>query len=72
MYARDGFAAPGAVFRLTESDLVTKLEKLVHFYQSDFDIRESSGIHQFFLRSDIPPEQLLRDHYLQAHEEIAA
>jgi hypothetical protein len=72
MYARDGFAAPGAVFRLTESDLIAKLEKLVHIYQSDFDIRESSGIHQFFLRSEIEPEQLLKDHYLEAQEEIAA
>jgi hypothetical protein len=72
MYARDGYAAPGAVFRLTESDLVAKLEKLIHCYQSDFDIRESAGIHQIFQRSDIEPMQLLADHYQEARKGVAA
>ena len=72
MYARDGYAAPGAVFRLTESDLVAKLEELIHCYQSDFDIRESAGIHQIFQRSDIRPIQLLVDHYQEARKGAAA
>ena len=31
MYAKGDFPAPGAVFRLTENSLITKLEKLIHF-----------------------------------------
>lgn len=72
MYARDGYAAPGAVFRLTESDLVAKLEKLINIYHTDFAIRESAGMHQFFQLSSIEPKQLLIDHFNEAREGVAA
>jgi hypothetical protein len=72
MYPRDGYPAPGAVFRLTENDLIAKLERLVYAYQADFDIRESSGIHQFFQKSDIDPIKLLEDHYHEARQGVAA
>jgi hypothetical protein len=51
---------------------VAKLEKLIHCYQADFDIRESAGIHQIFQRSDIRPMQLLADHYQEARKGAAA
>lgn len=72
MYARDGHPAPGAVFRLTENDLVAKMESLVHLYQAHFDIRESAGIHQFFMKGEVDPIRLLNDHYAETRQGVAA
>lgn len=63
MYVRDSFCAPGAVFRLTESALITKLEQLVESYPKQFAIRDTAGIHQFFVLQTLDPLELLKAHY---------
>ena len=65
MYSRDNFAAPGAVFRLTENDLITKLERLVNFMPDIMEIRETAGIHQLYVKQEISPEKYLDKHYQQ-------
>lgn len=63
MYVRDNFCAPGAVFRLSESGLITKLEQLVECYPEQFAIRDTAGIHQFFALQKIKPLDLLKAYY---------
>jgi len=53
MYSKYGDIAPGIVFRLTENDLISKLEKLVHYLPGAFEIRETAGIHQLYRLEDI-------------------
>lgn len=72
MYSRDNYPAPGAVFRLTEIDLLTKLEKLVEYIPGAFQINETAGIHQLFQLQAIEPIEFLERHYGTTEEEVAA
>jgi Protein of unknown function (DUF4007) len=72
MYSREGWIAPGTVFRLTEAALLTKLERLVRVLPGTLEMREVAGIHQLYLLSALNPVDLLRDHYSLARREEAA
>ena len=63
MYSKSGDIAPGLVFRLTENDLISKLEKLVHYIPGVFDIRETAGIHQLYRLKELPAIDFLHKHY---------
>ncbi len=63
MYSKSGDIAPGIVFRLTENDLISKLEKLVHYIPGKFEIRETAGIHQLYRLKDSQPIEFLNKHY---------
>lgn len=64
MYSKQGYAAPGSVFRLAESDFIRKIELLAQAYPKVFDIRESSGIHQLFvLDAEHEPLDFVRHYY---------
>ncbi|VAW65878.1 hypothetical protein MNBD_GAMMA11-3452 [hydrothermal vent metagenome] len=63
MYSRDDFASPGSIFRLTETDLITKLELMVDYIPDYFDIRETSGIHQLYQLNKIEPFQYINKYY---------
>ena len=64
MYGQKYGVALGSLFRLTESDLIAKLEHLIKKYPTVFQINETAGINQLY-RSDshITSIQFLRDHY---------
>ncbi|AOE49510.1 DUF4007 family protein [Kangiella sediminilitoris] len=73
MYAKDDFAAPGAIFRLTENALVTKLEQLVNYLPGKLTIRETAGIHQLYILDDkIKPVNYLSKHYKDSIKGVAA
>ena len=72
MYSRDDYSAPGAIFRLTENDLITKLERLVDYIPNVFDIRETAGIHQLYLVNHCSPQDFLVAHYANSAGELAA
>ena len=72
MYAKGSYPAPGAVFRLTENALITKLEKLIHQMPGIFEIRETAGIHQLYLLEKIDPMVFLQFHYQDQLQEGAA
>ena len=72
MYSRDDFPAPGAVFRVTEVDFVTKLEKLVDYLPGVYEINETAGIHQVFRVKRIDPMEYIERHYLSAVQGEAA
>jgi len=72
MYAKSGYPAPGAVFRLTENAMITKLEKLIHQMPGIFEIRETAGIHQIYLLEKVDPMVFLQFHYQgQLQENVA-
>lgn len=72
MYSKEGIASPGAVFRLTENALITKLEKLMHEIPGVFEIRETAGIHQCYLLEKVDPAVFIRFHYSSETQEVAA
>ncbi|WP_260291225.1 DUF4007 family protein [Sedimenticola hydrogenitrophicus] len=73
MYSKAGHPSPGAIFRLTENALLTKLEKLVTAIPGIFEVRESAGIHQVYLLGDgIDPMGYLAYHYQGEYKEMVA
>jgi len=72
MYSRDGWIAPGTVFRLTEAALLTQLERLVREFPGKLEMRESAGVHQLFLLSQLDPIDLVKAHYSQNRNAEAA
>ncbi len=72
MYCRNDYAAPGSIFRLTETDLITKLEKMISYIPGAFAIRETAGIHQLYQTSTIDPFDYLHKHYETTAKGIAA
>lgn len=73
MYSRDGYVAPGLLFRLTENGLLTKLEQLIHEIPGVFKIADTAGIHQLYLLKEFDPFKFLEKHYnaLQQQAEAA-
>lgn len=63
IYSKNQAIAVGAVFRLTENDLVAKLESLVKKYPAHYQIRESAGNRQLFRTQEIQSLQFLKDYY---------
>jgi len=72
MYSKDNYPAIGSVFRLTENDLVAKLEKLVGFIPNIFDIRDTAGQHQLYMSKNIDPIEFVKQHYENSSKGIAA
>jgi hypothetical protein len=64
MYGQKYGVALGSLFRLTESALIAKLERLIKKYPTVFQINETAGINQLYRGdSNITSIQFLRDHY---------
>lgn len=75
LQSTDGYVSPGTIFRLTEAGLMSKLEELEKAYPRIFDLRETAGLRQLFLRQEIPAIELLESYYQQGSRvapEIAA
>lgn len=72
MYSRDNFPTLGSTFRLTETDLITKLERLINYIPGVFEIRDTAGLHQLYRVSDIDPIKYLKTHYENDFNEKAA
>lgn len=65
IYGSGEQASIAAVFRLTESDFMTKLELLQHAYPEAFTINETAGISQLYLgqKEYLEPFMFLNAHY---------
>jgi len=72
MYSKDGYPSPGAVFRLTENALITKLERMMHEVPGLFEMRETAGIHQVYLLEKVEPNRFLERHYESQAQGVAA
>lgn len=63
IYSKNQAIAVGAVFRLTENDLVAKLESLAKKYPDYYQIRETAGNRQLFRLQAMQSSQFLTDYY---------
>ncbi|MDW6003247.1 DUF4007 family protein [Vibrio mangrovi] len=66
IYSQGDSAAVASVFRMTETDFMTKLEKLQSKFPELFEIRETAGISQIYLGQGvkrIEPMAFLQAHY---------
>jgi hypothetical protein len=64
MYGYKQGVAVGSIFRLTESDLLAKLEQLTELHPKIFQINETAGINQLFRnKEDTDSLSFLRSHY---------
>lgn len=72
MYCRNETMAPGAVFRLVESDVVHKLEMMSSLFPDSFQIRDVAGQLHVYQVEPISPEQILKEYYEQPSEGCAA
>ena len=63
MYSKELVASPGAVFRLSENSLITKLEMLANTFPDNFEVRETAGIHQFYILQDLDKKDILTKYY---------
>jgi hypothetical protein len=65
MYQGGDLIAPGLVFRMTESALLSKLEQLVDYIPGVFELRDTAGIHQLYQIKPINPISFLDKHYTE-------
>jgi hypothetical protein len=72
LYSRDKYVALGSIFRLTEVDLVTKLEQLINYIKGVYEVRETAGIHQLYKLKDINATDFLLQHYEAEARGVAA
>ncbi len=72
MYSKDDYPAIGSVFRLSESDLVAKLERLIDFIPGIFDVRDTAGQHQIYMSGKAGAIDFVKKHYGDSRKGIAA
>ena len=63
MYSGEGHCAPGAVFRLTESGLTTKLDALCAANPKTLRLDRTAGLYQLYKMGPFEPLPILRSHY---------
>lgn len=64
LYGGSGWAAPGAVFRLTEEGLMACLHQVMEHYPSMYDLRDTAGVNQLYrLTPSQQPETVLANYY---------
>jgi hypothetical protein len=64
LYGDDGWAAPGAAFRLSEEGLMAALGKVMDRYPGCYELRDTAGLHQIYRGQRTPdPLTVLRRHY---------
>ena len=72
MLSRGEYPAPGAVFRLTEQELLSKLESLQSLMPKAFQLNDTAGLHQLFMLKKVEPMDMIELHYAQLVDGVAA
>jgi len=68
IYPKEGSISISGIFRLSENGLINLLEDLVNKYPSNFELRETAGLHQFYVIEKIDSDKLLESHYISEQE----
>lgn len=71
MYGKKNNIAIGGVFRLTESNLLAKLELLTRYIPGIFELRETAGINQIYRIQKTESLCFLKKHYDQMEMMVA-
>jgi len=72
MYGIKNGVAIGSLFRLTESALLAKLERLVAKYPKIFNINETAGINQIYRENDSMISLTFLKNYYQPQDKVAS
>ncbi|MDD5034317.1 MAG: DUF4007 family protein [Methylococcaceae bacterium] len=72
LYGDGGWAAPGAVFRLSEEGLMAVLAKVMEGYPNCYELRDTAGLNQIYLgNKPQKPLEVLRNHYREGMAWVA-
>lgn len=64
LYGGTGWAAPGAVFRLTEEGLMTCLNQVMESYPLTYELRDTAGLNQLYRLTPLQqPKDMLSNYY---------
>jgi hypothetical protein len=65
MYGRNGYAAPGAIFGLTETALLAKLDKLIQISSDQYKLTDTAGVNQLYKlpNTQVEPMSFLKQYY---------
>ena len=72
MYSDKNHCAPGAVFRMTEEGLISKLEALCDAYPRELRLDRTAGVFQLYKIGALDAEPILRDRYGSKSRRLAA
>ena len=71
MYSDNERISLGGIFRLTENEFVTRIERICEMYPGYYETRDTAGISQLYILSKPEPIRFLVEHYKSA-EKVAA
>ncbi len=71
MYSSHEHCAPGAVFRMTEDNLLGKLEELCVCFPDTYRIDQTAGLHQLYQFGEFHPRAALEQYYTEMLGDIA-
>lgn len=72
LYGDGGWAAPGAVFRLSEEGLMAVLGKVMASYPNCYELRDTAGLNQIYLgNKPQKPLEVLSNHYREGMAWVA-
>ena len=72
MYSDKSHCAPGAVFRMTEDGLISKLEALCEAYPRELRLNRTAGVFQLYKLGTLDALSILRDRYGNSGRRLAA
>jgi len=72
MYMKSKHPALGTVFRMNESQLLSKLEDLIRYIPNIYSMSDSAGEHQIYQNKAISPIEYLKEHYKTPSIQVAA
>jgi len=72
MYSRTHQVAPGAIFRLVETDVVNKLEDMISLIPNTYEIRDVAGQLQIFKTGNVEAAEYLRRYYTGINQEVTS
>ena len=71
MYSDNERVSVGSIFRLSESEFVTRLERMCQRYPSHLNIRDTAGISQLYILKKLEPMDCLKSYYIFTKKEVA-
>ena len=63
MYAKNGTASLGSVFRVSEEGFIYLIDKLIESYPGVFEYSDSAGLRQIYMLDRVEPFVFLRNYY---------
>ncbi|TLS77927.1 DUF4007 family protein [Mariprofundus erugo] len=72
VHGSNDLPALGSVFRISEENLMTKLEQLISWSPETIELRETAGVNALYLLKHVDPISMLEKHYSTFCMDVAA